>query len=279
MLTITPVVHRYFSKVVKPRVQDSPDKAEYEPIVMSLIAVLFVVMLLQSTRTGQVTHDELRAAIFHHLVLCMQAYGPDFFRPKHHYATHLADMLARFGYLLSTFVQERKHRLVTRYARDRRALKSFETGLIEDITSHQIWELSQTFYFATKSAKPTKRMLMFLQDIFPGVDAKQLTIVSNISVNGGKAMHGDVIAFFHNNEMHIGELLVSVGVKNTAQTFSFIAKWQQVKLDVSWLNCAVSDDDVCKIPTNCLDSVLVYHMSSDRKECAVHLPCELRPRA
>ena len=158
-------------------------------------------------------------------------------------------------------------------------MKSSETGLIEDITSHQMWQLSQTFYFATKSAKPTKRMLMILQDIFPCVDAKQLTIVSNISVNGGKAMHGDVVAFFQNNEMHVGELLVSVGVNNTAQTFSFIAKWQQVKLDVSWLSCVVSDDDVCKIPTNCLDSVLVYHMSSDRKECAVHLPCELRPRA
>ena len=76
--------------------QDSPDKAEYEPIVMILIAVLFVVMLLQSTRTGQVTHGELRAAIFHHLVLCMQADGPDFFRLKHNYATHLPDMLARF---------------------------------------------------------------------------------------------------------------------------------------------------------------------------------------
>ena len=269
-LTITPVLHRWFSNVVRPREQ------EFAPYVESMVAALNVIMLLQACRTGQVSADELRTAIFTHLVLCMAAHGPDFFRPKHHYAMHLPEMLARFGYLLSTFVQERKHRLVTRYARDRRTLQSFETGVIEDITCHQLWELQRPLYFATKSAKPTQRMMHILKDIFPGAE---LLIVNNVSVNGGKANHGDVVAFFENDEMQVGQLLVTVGVVDTSATVSFVAKWQQDKLDASWLTCVVSDDDVCQIPTNTLDTVFTYRMASDRKSCAVHLPPELRPRA
>ena len=216
------------------------------PHVDSMIAVLVVVMLLQSCRTGQVTADELMSAIVAHLVLCMAAYGPEFFRPKHHYALHLPDMLRRFGCLLSTFVQERKHRLVTRYGRDRRSRKSFETGVIEDITCHQLWELQQRFYFATHVAKPTKRMTSYLAEIFPGIDASDFQLVSNISLNGGRANKGDVVAFFANGEMEVGELIVSVAADDAI--FCFVAKWQKIEFEGFWLTCRVSDNDLCKIP-------------------------------
>ena len=56
------------------------------------------------------------------------AYGPTACKPKHHYALHLPGMLQRHGTLISTFTHERKHRVVKRYLRPRKTLRSFETG-------------------------------------------------------------------------------------------------------------------------------------------------------
>ena len=64
-------------------------------------------MMLQAVKTGEISADELRVAITTPLDLYKAAYGEDLLRPKHHYALHLPDMLARFGFLVSKFTHER----------------------------------------------------------------------------------------------------------------------------------------------------------------------------
>ena len=86
-LTLTPVLHRYFTKVVAAREQCMP-------FVLSMLAVLTVVMMLNAVKTGTICADELLVAITAHLNLYRDAYGEDLMRPKHHYALHLPDMLA-----------------------------------------------------------------------------------------------------------------------------------------------------------------------------------------
>ena len=64
-------------------------------------------------------------------------------RPKHHYVLHLPGQLATHGILIATMTMERKHRVVKRYLRPRRTLKSFELGIVEETTCFELWALSQ----------------------------------------------------------------------------------------------------------------------------------------
>jgi hypothetical protein len=118
-------------------------------------------------------------------------------------------------------------------------------------------------------------MTSYLAEIFPGIDASDFQLVSNISLNGGRANKGDVVAFFANGEMEVGELIVSVAADDAI--FCFVAKWQKIEFEGFWLTCRVSDNDLCKIPCKYLDTVFTHCMSKQRKSCSVYLPPELRP--
>ena len=128
-LTLTPIALRYFERVAMHRPECSPE-------VASMVVVLKVVVLLASVKTCTVSAEALTEAIKTHLVLYKAAYGDAGIRPKHHFALHLGPMLARFPFLLSTVVNERRHRVVKRYTRDRRNLQSFDLSTIEDISYH-----------------------------------------------------------------------------------------------------------------------------------------------
>ena len=74
--------------------------------------------------------------------LFKSAYGAEQMRPKHHYVLHLPIQLAKHGFLVATMTMERKHRVLKRYLRPRRALLSFEAGCMEEITCYELWQLS-----------------------------------------------------------------------------------------------------------------------------------------
>jgi len=272
-LTLTPVLHRYFAKVAAAR-------DECMPFVQSMMAVLTVVMMLQSVKTGTVGADELFAAIVTHLTLYQIAYGDDATRPKHHYALHLPDMLRRFGFLLSTFTHERKHRIVKRYTRDRKTLKNWALGAIEDITCHQIWENSLPFFLAFSTSHPKGKMFYALRELFPGVADEAFTLHNHLKCNGGQASAGDVVSCLVEGKIEIGELLMTVGVVegSVATLWSILSLWKPRHTDeVAWATYWV-DDHVVKVHTKNIDTVCTYRMCDDRQSCAVHLPYELRPR-
>lgn len=272
-LTLAPVMHRYFENIVKKR-------GEYLDQVNSVLAVLEVVMVLLAIKTGTVSVDRLNAAVVRHLVLFHVAWGEELVRPKHHYALHLGPMLSHFGFLLATFTHERKHRLVTRYCRDRRKLASWDTGVIEEITCHQVWQLSLPFLQACSTGTARGRVLIPLGEIYPGVHQNHFTILSAIDCNGGSCSPGDVITFLQDGEVRIGQLLLSVGVKGRDHSDSFIARWKRagpLSVGSKWCTYNISGDDVIKVRTECIDTVLLWQLAADAASCAVYLPLEIRP--
>ena len=271
-LTLVPIIHRYFSRVVLPR-------GQHVAFVRSLLAVLHVVVLLNAIKTDTVTSDELQRAIVEHLVLFKQAYGEDLFRPKHHYALHLPGMLLHFGFLLSTFTHERKHRLVTRYGRDRKNLKAWDKSIIEKVTCHQLWELRQAFVGAHTAAQPKGRILATLLEIFPGVDSEDLLVLNNINCNGGSFSAGDVVSCVLDGRVQLGELLVTAAVQH-GPAYCFISLWQPdpAAIDEDWRNFFVSRENVAQVPLSLVDTVFTYRMSSTRKTCMVFLPFEVRSK-
>ena len=82
MLTLVPILHRYFQQVVLPRNQEVV-------AIKSMIACFEVVILLLSVRCGAVTPDMLKQATEQYLDLFADAYGPNEMKPKHHYLLHL----------------------------------------------------------------------------------------------------------------------------------------------------------------------------------------------
>jgi hypothetical protein len=205
-LTLAPIMHRYFERVVKPR-GEQLDK------VNSMLAVLSVVMLLTSLKTGTVTAEHLNTAIVTHLALFLVAWGEQYVRPKHHYSIHLGPMLKWFGFLLATFTHERKHRLVTRYCRDRKNLANWDMSAIEEITCHQVWQLSLPFMQACETAKPRGKILLPLREAYPGCSDEDFLICSGIACNNGSCSSGDIVTFLQEG-IQVGQVLVSVAVKS-----------------------------------------------------------------
>ena len=51
-----------------------------------------------------------------HYAAHVVAYGYTLFVPKHHFMLHIPRQLARFAFLISCFVHERKHKIAKRWA-------------------------------------------------------------------------------------------------------------------------------------------------------------------
>ena len=264
-LTLAPIALRYFERVVAAR-------NRCMEMVTSMIAVLQVVVILIELKSGTVSADTLTAAIKKHLDLFKAAYGDSAVRPKHHFALHLGPMLARFPFLMSTFVHERKHRLVKKYTRDRRNLTNWDLGAIEEVTCHQLWELDRPLLEAYNTVKPSRSMKDVLQEVFP--EAGGFWLVRDIAVHGGVANVGDVVTCILDDRRVLGELLLSVIVsdKGSEVPCSIVALWEIAVQHPSWPTYNVSERRVVKLHVSRVACVHTYSMSLDRKTCMVYAP-------
>ena len=182
-----------------------------------------------------------------------------------------------------TFTHERKHRLVTRYTRDRRNLKNWDSGAIEEITCHQLWELSEPFFGVCNSARALGKILIPLRELFPDVDAGNISILNSISGNGGAINAGDVVSCIVGGHAQLGELMVAVGVRRHAgvyESYCIVSLWQPdpTSADVVWPKYAVSRENVIAVPLQHLDTVFTYRMSADLTSCVVYMPLEVRSK-
>ena len=87
------------------------------------------------------SHATLGAAISHHFMLRTRVYGHMLTIPKCHYALHLPGLLKEFGYLISTFMHERKHRVLKAFANNRHYVGKQERGLLQDCTCRELQRL------------------------------------------------------------------------------------------------------------------------------------------
>ena len=265
-LTLAPIALRWFERVVAARRQCMK-------WVDSVIAVLQVVVILMELKAGTVTEAVLTTAVRRHLDLFKTAYGDSAVRPKHHFATHLGPMLGRFPFLLSTFMHERKHRVVKKYTRDRRNLTNWDLGAIEEVTCHQLWELDRPLLDAYSTVKPTGKMRDVLHEVFPEA-AGDMWLVRDIAVHGGVANVGDVVTCLLDDSKVLGELLLSVVISEQGSevAYSVVAVWDLAVDHPSWPTFNVSESNLVKLNVSRVDCVHTYSMSLDRKSCVVYDP-------
>ena len=88
-------------------------------------------------------------------------------------------------------------------------------------------------------------------------------------------------SFFH-ERLHVGELLVSVAV-NTHDRWiaeTIIARWTlagTLRAGAYWANVHITGDDIIKVPTTNIDTVLLWAPAKDNESASVYLPPEIRP--
>lgn len=271
-LTLLPILLRYLFAVCL-------ERGECMPQVESMIAVLLVVELLLAVRTGVVDpdHDQLSTAILKHLNLFKAAYGTDSCRPKHHYVIHLAACLRRFRTLLHTLVQERKHRLVLRYGRDRDSLKNWELGALEEITCHQIWEMSQNYRKSgLQGSHPPKRaVLPLLRELFPHARDSDFRVASSCKARNGTIHVGD-LALFHTDTYRVGEvsMLLCVGSKQMC----VLSKWERADggCSMRFARYSFIDDASTIVPAAALECPLMHRPSGDGGITLAYIPFEYR---
>ena len=146
----------------------------------------------------------------------------------------------------------------------------------EEITCHQISELSRPLFQTHSTSKPKSKMLDVIQELSLSSSAEaELMLANHIKVNGGDANAGDVVSCTFKGEKVIGELLLSVVVHEAgAETrCSLISAWTKVaQTSPAWPSFSVSEDKVLKVPMDALTSVHTYSMAMDRTTCLVYDP-------
>ena len=261
-LTIYPVVTRYLQRVVL-------ERNELPEHVASMLAALDVLDLCHNVRRGIVTGPELINASERHFALFRAAYGEDLVRPKHHYEGHLGEHLAFFGALWSCLTNERRHRVVKRYSINRKILKQWELGVLEDVTTHQIWELQEGFlqHKRVHQVVPKKQTLNALMEMFPDVPGDSLLIANVAGSTDGEVTVGDVVAYGH--PLLVGELVLLFFVD--VHAYAIVEAWDRTGVDGAWVSYTIKHD-VNVIPQQELRVSLLYSKSADGASATIFLP-------
>ena len=130
-------------------------------------------------------------------------------RPKYHYALHLPDMLKWFGTLISTLVNERRHRVVKRYTRDRCCPTRWELGALEEVCTFQMHEASIDWaHRGLVNPHPARgNHLRALQQMWPHIQ-EEIVVANAVRNTYGTATCGDVVFYDHGHATGRLELCV-----------------------------------------------------------------------
>ena len=194
---------------------------------------------------------------------------------------HLPDMLSRFGTLLSTFTHERKHRLVIRYSKDRHSLVNWELGALEEITCHQIWEMTEptSSYMSIGLDNPhaPKRMTLFLlKEYFPDAMDTDFRVASRCHTGIGSVLLDDMVLINNDGRARVGEVLMLFSVG--AHSWVVLAKWHVAGLDAHgrFARCECELGMTCMAPLESIMCALTHKPTPDRRHTNAYIPFEHR---
>jgi len=212
------------------------------------LACTWVLMLLQCAFTGKVKSKTLRSAMLDHFRKQQGAYGFDLWLPKSHHALHLPDMMDKFGFLLSTFVHERRHKIIKRHASPRTCTTSLEQGLLEEVTLQQLHDMADTETSESVSlghqvqAKPevvSSLNVMVPMLCAPGADVKT---AREARIKYKRVMSGDVVLYRNAGQIVAGEVWCHVRINENIWTC--LAPWEVLTRERLTWKCVVRCEPV-----------------------------------
>ena len=131
------------------------------------------------------------------------------------------------------------------------------------------------------SSKPKGLILHALRELFPLVADADMTLHSNITINGGKCSSMDVVSYALDGNACVGRLYLTVGFERPSAAeralVSVVSVWEQASVSdcMRYRSFTVCARKV-KVPTCDLDTVFTHRMSKDGKQCTILVPKECR---
>ena len=243
--------------------------------VASFLLLCDVLDLCQSLKNCTVTADLLSHVIMKHLRAYAAAYGALGFRFKHHMAMHLAGQLRRFGFLLSCFVQERRHKAIKRYVNDRKNTLSFESGLMEEVTIQHLYDLRKDPGHAEmeEPRTPTADQARDLQALWPRAPAADILCARVAMTAGANYAAGDVALFSYHGRACVGQIWYHSGV-GCSECYTTLALWERRvgAADTPYAHTYLVRDARVTVRTSALTASLIYLRSKDGTAATVLIP-------
>ena len=201
-LTLYPMLRSYIENIVMKR-------GELPLHCRSMILCLNVLEKCHTLKASGVSPHSLKRSIERHLDAAYAVYGRAYARPKSHYVLHLWKQLELHGCLLSTLVNERRHRVVKRYTRDRCATqKHWEVGALEEIVAFQAHEATQS-YFAVgmlEDHPPRKTEWRAIKDYFPDARLEDCNVCNMLRTDWATCTCGDYVFYMSDAGIKVGVL-------------------------------------------------------------------------
>lgn len=223
-----------------------------------------VLELLQATALGTTTTPtNLATAITAFLEACQTAGWKDEFHPKFHWILHMPRQLARWGFLPSCFVQERKHKVAKRYGGRTTNTQGYEKTLLLELLGHNIADLQEPDIFGTaaklmQKCKAPNKMVQFMNDCM-GYPAEEIFTCSSVQLEPAGICHrGDLVVMRHG--MQIAEVWFHCYFDG--QLFSLVSFLETVKYEKQSWTCRKTEETMV-VSTEEIKSSLSYSRLND----------------
>ena len=243
----------------------------------SFLALAGVLDMCMQFKDGTVQPACLKQRCVDHLSSFLRAYGDVGWLPKHHLSLHLHLELKRFKTLLGLLVQERRHKVVKRWTKDRYSCKSFERGLIEEVTLEHLHQM-ESHWCRHGLVQPTQPKGNLKKSVHAAHPAATSILVSS-KARGAK---GSVV--------HAGDLAYCVVLGRV----SLVEVWYHAEVDGQQVSCVSvwphvpspscrSDEVSCHrrvdnpqlVPVECLVASVIF-LQGDSDLVSVLMPPALR---
>ena len=201
------------------------------------------------------------------------AYGTDMIVPKYHYILHLPDMLRRFGTLFSCLVNERRHRVVKKYTKDRVADPRWELGALEEVVTFQMYEAQHVEYGSyglMNPREPRGVKKVQLEAVFP--HASTLTQGMDLRNAYGTVHVGDVTWVSCGGSMYAGQIRMSCSVDG--HDIAIVDKFALITSDSAWSTWRREKNNVNLV--SYLDILSAVVWKENASAISVHKPLFLR---
>jgi len=271
-LSLVPVLGQFLEVIVKPMGSCCAQ-------VDSMLCCFDAMELLQRTPTGEVSPELLGSAVTKHLEAYQTAYGTLGWVWKHHASSHLAWLLKSHKQLISLFTTERRHKIIKRHLVDRHILRSFETGVMEEITAHHKADLMEHAFdrgVLVHPVMPKPAMAKALRPKFPGATSmlasRQLKAASGVIITAG-----DVVLCRYQGERRVGEVWFFIEVNGPpASQLACISVWDPAPAtsDTKYCETYMKSDSPRLLPTESL-GVPCIHLVKHGK-VSVLIPAQFR---
>ncbi len=269
-LSVSPVLEKYVNDVCK-------DCGIDVNIIECMLALFVVVALLQRAASGSVGVDELNAAILRHLVLHQACRQLEMWKPKMHYALHLARSMQLQGILLSCFVLERKHRAVKRWMLLHQNRTNFERSVMEECTvSHLAAMAAPLLAISLKDPREAPAAIVAtIRQCLPAACLPGAVIQTAFAavVHGRRICLGDVCIYEHGGVRGIGSVWFHVAVNGVLHTC--LAPWPQIHHGGHFVKSRVCDD-AGLVPTEDLRASCIHTPAAVGAISTILVPMELR---